>query len=246
MSLDCPIGSSDGVVAETITFSNVDGPGNRFVVFLQGCNFDCIACHNPQTIPVASGAHFRAQVDDLLPRIHTAEPFLGGITVSGGEATMQPGFLMELFSRVKADPELQRLTCFIDSNGSCTEETWQHLAPVLDGAMIDLKCLDPEIHHRMTGHTNASVLESIELLAYMRKLYEVRLLILPGVNDDPALLRRTGEWLARIDPAMRVKIIGFRRHGVRHHEPPLMEPTPQELAAAAENVQVAELNICVI
>ena len=246
MSLDCPIDSPAGAVADTITFSNVDGPGNRFVVFLQGCNFDCIVCHNPQTIPVASGARFRTPVDDLLPRIRKAAPFLGGITVSGGEATMQPGFLMELFSRVKADPELRRLTCFVDSNGSCTEETWQHLAPLMDGAMIDLKCIDPEIHQRMTGRTNAAVLESIELLGYMGKLYEVRLLILPGVNDHPELLRRTGEWLARIDPAMRVKIIGFRRHGARDHEPALLEPTPEELAAAAENVPVADLNICVI
>ena len=47
-----------GFVADTITFSSVDGPGNRFVVFLQGCNFDCVACHNPQTIPYATGGHF--------------------------------------------------------------------------------------------------------------------------------------------------------------------------------------------
>ena len=55
-----------GFVADTIPFSNVDGPGNRFVVFLQGSNFDCVACHNPHTIPLATGEHFHTTVADLL------------------------------------------------------------------------------------------------------------------------------------------------------------------------------------
>jgi pyruvate-formate lyase-activating enzyme len=235
-----------GFVADTITFSNVDGPGNRFVVFLQGCNFDCVACHNPQTIPLATGDHFRTSVDDLLRGIRAAEPFLGGITVSGGEATLQFDFVHALFTAVKADPQLTRLSCFVDSNGALDEAGWRRLAPVMDGAMIDLKCFDPTIHQQMTGQPNAPVLRSIELLADMGKLYEVRLLTIAGLNDDPVLLRRTGEWLASVDPAMRVKVIGFRRHGARPHEPALQEPTADQLADAAAHLQVANLDICVI
>ena len=217
--------STAGSVADIITFSNVDGSGNRFVVFLQGCNFDCVACHNPQTIPLATGDHFCTDVTDLLSRIRRAAPFLGGITVSGGEATLQPGFLVSLFTAVKADPDLRRLTCFVDSNGSCDDAIWRQLAPATDGAMIDLKCFDPTIHEQMTGQSNVPVLHSIELLAGMGKLYEVRLLIVADLNDDPALLRRTGEWLASIDPTMRVKVIGFRRHGARPYELELRELT---------------------
>jgi pyruvate-formate lyase-activating enzyme len=235
-----------GFVADTITFSNVDGPGNRFVVFLQGCNFDCVACHNPQTIPLVDGTHFHTEVADLIPRIRTAAPFLSGITVSGGEATLQPDFLLDLFTEVKADADLARLTCFVDSNGSASAATWRRLAPVTDGAMIDLKCLDPAIHRQMTGESNVPVLASIDQLHRLGLLYEVRLLVLRGVNDDPALLRQTGEWLAGIDPGMRVKMIGFRAHGARPHDPPLAEPTPDDLAAAAEHVQVADLNICLV
>jgi len=233
-------------LADTITFSNVDGPGNRFVVFLQGCNFDCIACHNPQTIPLAHGDHFRTTVDDLLPRIRRAAPFLSGITVSGGEATLQPDFLMDLFTAVKADHDLARLTCFIDSNGSADEATWRRLAPVTDGTMIDLKCLDPVIHERMTGQSNEPVLRSIRLLHSMGLLYEVRLLLIPGVNDDPALLARTGEWLAGVDPTMRVKLIGFRRHGARPHDPELAESTHEHRVTAAAALQVADFDICLV
>ncbi|MEI7547497.1 MAG: radical SAM protein, partial [Actinomycetota bacterium] len=196
--------TSTGFVAGTINFSVVDGPGNRFAIFLQGCNFDCVACHNPQTIPHADGTHFATTVDDLLVKIRKAAPFISGITVSGGEATQQTEFVHTIFTRVKADPQLGRLTCFVDSNGACPPSTWDLLDPVLDGAMIDLKCLDPAIHVSMTGRPNDEVLASLRQLHALGKLYEVRLLLLAGVNDDPALLRRTGEWLAALDPQMRV------------------------------------------
>ena len=236
-----------GFVADTIAFSNVDGPGNRFVVFLQGCNFDCVACHNPQTIPLATGDHFRTAVADLLPRLRRAAPFLSGITVSGGEATLQPDFLIELFTAMKADPELARLTCFIDSNGAADAVTWARLAPVTDGTMIDLKCIDDEIHRAMTGQPNEPVLASIRELHALGLLYEVRLLVLKGVNDDPAVVRRTAEWLAGVDPAMRVKVIGFRVHGARPHDPPLVEPCTDELDDYAAVLRdVAPFDICVV
>jgi pyruvate formate lyase activating enzyme len=226
-----------GLVADTISFSDVDGPGNRFVVFLQGCNFDCIACHNPQTIPgyacVDGHAPRRLTVDDLLPGIRRAAPFLSGITASGGEATQQPTFVRELFAAIKADPALARLTCFVDSNGACDLAVWDELDPVMDGAMVDLKCLDPDIHRALTGQSNDGVLVSIGHLHRLGKLYEVRLLLVAGMNDDPALLVRTAEWLASVDPYLRVKVIGFRMHGTRPHDPPLAEPSPASLAAAA-------------
>jgi pyruvate-formate lyase-activating enzyme len=239
--------ATQGAVADTVTFSCVDGPGNRFVVFLQGCNFDCVACHNPHTIPLATGEHFRTDVGTLVPAIRRAAPFLSGITVSGGEATLQPDFLHALFTTVKAGDTLSRLTCFIDSNGFTDEATWRRLAPVTDGTMIDLKCFDDDIHRSMTGQSNEQVLRSIELLREMGLLYEVRLLILAGVNDDPALLHRTGEWLAAIDPAMRLKVIGFRAHGARPHTPALVEPTPADTLAAATLLQgIAPFDVCVI
>lgn len=229
-----------GFVADTISFSSVDGPGNRFVVFLQGCNFDCVACHNPQTIPghaPVEGHHPRHRtVDELLTDVRRAAPFISGITVSGGEATQQPRFVHALFSAVRRDPALSRLTCFVDSNGACGLDVWDDLVSdrLLDGAMIDLKCLDPAIHASMTGQPNDQVLDSIRYLSSRGALHEVRLLLLAGVNDDPELLLRTGAWLATIDSTMRLKVIGFRRHGARPQDPPLVEPSGDALDAAAD------------
>jgi len=203
-----------GLLADTLPFSNVDGPGNRFVVFLQGCNFDCQACHNPQTIPLASPHARWVTVPELVAEIRGAAPFLSGVTVSGGEATLQWPFVRELFAAVK-HPSLGRLTTMVDSNGSAPPGVWDALGEVLDGAMIDLKAFDDDLHTMLTGQSNAPVLDSIRQLAGMGRLYEVRLLVTPGVNDDDGLLARTAAWLYAVDPGMRVKVIGFRRHGSR-------------------------------
>jgi pyruvate formate lyase activating enzyme len=245
------IGAVTGFVADTITFSCVDGPGNRFVVFLQGCNFDCVVCHNPQTIPghaAVDGHHpHHRSVDSLLDDVRRAAPFLSGVTVSGGEATQQPAFVRAFFAGVRSDPALARLTCLVDSNGACDLGVWDRLAPVMDGAMIDLKCFDSAIHLAMTGQPNDQVLASIVHLRRLERLHEVRLLLLAGVNDDPELLRRTAEWLAAIDPRMQVKVIGFRARGARPHDPVLVEPGREALVAAADLLRaVAPFEVTIV
>lgn len=267
-----------GLITDTIAFSNVDGPGNRFVVFFQGCNFDCIACHNSYTINLCnhcgecvfacpSGAldfaltgtvmwnseqctgsdacvtacpwdatpkAQRRSVDALLADLRRAAPFVSGITVSGGEATQQADFLRALFGAVKADPALAGLTCLVDSNGAADQSTWTSLLLVMDGAMIDLKCLDPDIHRSITGQPNDQVLGSIRYLDAVDRLYEVRLLLMPGINDDLDLLARTAGWLAAVNRRMRVKLIGFRKHGVRPGHPQLVEPTEEQMQTYQE------------
>ena len=220
------------VLADVVPSSCVDGPGNRFVVFVQGCNFDCIACHNPQTIPMRCRPE--QEVETVVEQIRRAAPFLSGVTVSGGEATLQADFVHDLFAALKADPELSRLTRFVDSNGSAEAATWLGLAPVMDGVMIDLKCFDDAIHTMLTGRSNRPVLASIELLHLLGLLYEVRLLLIGDVNDDPRLLAETARWLAEVDPTMRVTLIGFRRHGVRPRWRDLREPSPEDLQRAAD------------
>lgn len=203
------------LVADVISFSWVDGPGNRFVLFLQGCNFNCLACHNPQTIPLQTPRATLYSVDDVLLKIRACMPYISGVTVSGGEATMQHEFIYELFQAIKSTPDLQHLTTYIDSNGNTSEDVWRALAPVTDGVMLDLKVLDNEKHLALTGNSNALVLDSIKFLASINKLYEVRLLLVPSQNDSDEDLRSTARFLLAIDPDMRIKINSFMTHGVR-------------------------------
>ena len=123
-------------------------------------------------------------VDDLLVHIRRAAPFISGVTVSGGEATQQAGFVHTLCEAIKANPALHRLTCFVDTNGSCPTTVWDELEHVVDGVMVDLKCLDDEIHHELTGRSNEATLASIRHLAGQGRLYEVRLLLVAGYYSD--------------------------------------------------------------
>lgn len=206
---------SPALVADVIPFSWVDGPGNRFTVFMQGCNFDCQACHNPQTIPLTSVHAKRETVESLVRQIRAAMPHISGVTVSGGEATLQADFVYSLFLELRSSPDTRHLTTFIDTNGSADTRTWDRLIPVTDGFMVDLKAWPDTLHEELTGHSNLQVLAAIRYLSEAERLYETRLMIAPGINDEPDDLTHIGTFLAGIDPNMRVKINHFHAHGTR-------------------------------
>ena len=227
------------IVADTVRFSWVDGPGNRFVLFLQGCNLDCLACHNPHTMPLRTPLARRVTVTDLLEEVRPVVPFLSGVTVSGGEATLQAPFVAAWFAALREDPETARLTRFIDSNGCADDATWDLLLPHTEGVMLDLKALDVATHRELTGLGNAQVLDSLDRLVAEHRLAEVRLLIVPGHNDSEVALRSTGDYLALHAPGVPVKVIGFRPHGVRAAARHIPAPTPEERTAYAAWVAAA-------
>ena len=228
-------------LADVVPFSWVDGPGNRFVVFAQGCPFDCIACHNPETIPPLSAETRHTNVAALVKEIRLAEPYLAGVTVSGGEATAQWRFVRDLFRAVRSEPRLRRLTTYVDTNGHALPRVWDALLPVTDGFMVDLKALDPDVHRRLTGRGNELVLDSIRHLHERGRLAEVRLLLVPGFNTDDGQLERTAAWLADLDREVRTVVIGFRRHGVRPQYADIPEADPALLAHARDLLEQAGL-----
>lgn len=246
------------IVNKILPFSCVDGPGNRLVIFLQGCNFKCLNCHNPYTISrckecgecVATCPHqalsfinnkviwqsstcqqcdtcintcnyqstpmtYRYSIEDILKLIRKYLPFLNGITLSGGEATLQLAFIEQLFSAIKQAQDLKHLSCFIDSNGYLPQLGWQKIINVMDGAMIDLKAWDNQVHEALTSKGNLRVKKSIEYLAKMNKLYEVRFLIIPKHTDLQHNAEHLANFLKQFDANIKIRINAFHNHGVR-------------------------------
>ena len=277
-------GARTATVSRWLPFSCVDGPGNRLVLFLQGCNFRCPGCHNPHTIGLcdhcgdcvpgcpsgaltlidgrvrwqaslcthcdrcldacprsASPKTHQMSVAEVLALLRRYGPLLTGITVSGGEATTQLPFVVALFAAIKAAPDLAHLTCLLDSNGSLGEAGWQRLLPVLDGAMIDLKGWRDSVHHALTGQGRERVLASLQLLARVGKLAELRLLHVPGRTDfidaDGKLEAGLVSFLQSLGP-VPIRLNGFRHHGVRGEALAWQEAAMDELDGLSNALKV--------
>lgn len=273
-----------GLVARTLGTSVVDGPGNRFVVFMQGCNFNCVNCHNPSTINLCDhcGAcvsvcplkaleetegivlfHAEAcdgcdrcveacptdstpmaidtSVEQILRELRPRAPFLSGITVSGGEPTLQLPFLVALFKAIKADGDLGRLSTFVDSNGSLDGPGWEALMPWMDGAMIDLKAFTPVTHRRITGQPNARVIDSIRLLSDRDRLVEIRLLVIEGLTDLEEELRLYARFVRQVNPALPVRLMAYRHHGVRPEGLEWPETRPETIDRVAAKLEALGL-----
>lgn len=203
----------EAVVNKIIPFSAVDGPGNRTAVFLQGCNFNCQYCHNPETIGKKNPYTQLMTPEEVMAEVEKNMPFIRGITVSGGECTLQAEFLKELFSLAKE----KGLTTLADSNGTYDFSQDEALLSVMDGAMIDIKAFSSEDHIRITGRDNKDVLEHSRFLAEQGKLYEIRTVISPELFDARETVRQICEFFKEYnkEKSIRYKLIAFRPMGVR-------------------------------
>ncbi len=213
-----------GYVAGRVAFSAVDGPGKRYVLFLQGCQHDCLTCPRPMMMPPVPHRMVPKTVDEVLADIGANAPFLTGVTVSGGEPTLQPEFLAAVLRGLIANRSTARLTRFVATNGNARSDVWAELAPLVHGVMVDLNALDDEQNVILSGHSNRTVLATIHELASRKLLHEIRLRLVPGVNDSDPDLRRTANWLLGIDPQIRLRVVEFRRRGTRACARDLAEP----------------------
>ena len=277
--------STRATVSKILTYSIVDGPGNRLVIFLQGCNFNCACCHNPHTIgacnhcgdcvpachadalslvdgriaydpiacdhcddclaacPISANPMVREySVAEILDLAREHRPFLTGVTISGGEPTMQLEFVIELFRAIKSDEELADLSCFIDSNGYLGASGWESVLPVTDGVMLDIKSFDSPTHQAVTGEQNIKSLESARLLHAAGKLYELRFLLIPDKTDNDAELDSLIGFVNELGNNTRVKLNAFQHHGVKGEALSWEKMSEAGVDKAAERLRAAGID----
>lgn len=233
----------EGFVHSTESFGTVDGPGIRFVVFLQGCPLRCQYCHNPDTWQFHIGE--KRTVESLLEEYDGLKEFLksGGITVTGGEPLVQMEFVTELFREAKK----RGIHTCLDSSGVLFRESrrgeYDELMQYTDLVMLDIKHIDDEEHKKLTGQSNQHILEFAEYLRDIGKDVWIRHVVVPGITlkEDP--LHRLGYFLGGLTNLKALDVLPYHTMGIVKYEQlkidyPLagVEPATKEQAVWAKNI----------
>lgn len=179
-------------------------------------------------------------VDELLNEVRKVKSFIKGITVSGGESTLNYIFLTELFKRIKE--EFPKLTCFVDTNGSLnlSDEKYKDFVNITDSFMLDVKAWDEKEHLDLVGVDNKNVIKNLKYLLLIKKLYEVRTVIVDKYLNNELTVKEVSKIISNTD--IRYKIIKYRSIGVRESmKNDLKAPTDvmlQELKEIANSLNV--------
>lgn len=222
------------------TMGTFDGPGLRYVVFLQGCPFKCLYCANPDTID-AVGESQPTSMDYIVEQAASMKPFFGkrgGITFSGGEPTVQAERLIPLFKRLK---EEGIHTC-IDTNGAVWNAHVEELFKLADLLLLDVKEINPERHAHITGRSNERTLKTAAWLEENARPFWLRYVLVPGLSDFEDDLHALGRHFKDYKMIERVELLPYHTLGVHKYEamnqPYLLkdtkENTPEQLAKAKE------------
>jgi len=195
------------------TFGTVDGPGIRFVLFMQGCALQCQYCHNPDTWDTGGGRH--VTVEDILAEIEPYLPYYrksgGGITVTGGEPTLQAPFVAQLFEACKSRFGLHTA---LDSSGFCEPEHARELLAHTDLVLLDLKMMNRAKHQALTSQPNDRILRFASMLRDLQQPVWIRHVLVPGVTDNPEDLQALGDFLGSWSSMVKFELLPYHRMGV--------------------------------
>src|SRR5690625_637172 len=202
-----------GNVHSIETFGAFDGPGIRYIVFLQGCPFKCQFCHNRDTWSTKTNTSM--SVDEIVKDYKKYENFYekGGVTVSGGEPLLQLPFLVELF---KAFKKIGVHTT-IDTSAACYDvrriEEFKELMKYSDLVLLDIKQINDEKHKVLVGSSNQRVLDFAKFLDELNVKVNTRHVLIPGVNNDPKDLKDLRKFLDSLNNIVNIDVLPYHTKG---------------------------------
>ena len=205
-----------GHIHSTESFGAADGPGVRFIVFMQVCHMRCRYCHNPDTWKMDGGDEVTA--DEILKRALRFKPYWGkdgGITISGGEPLLQIEFVIELFKKAK---ELGINTCIDTAGNPFTKEEpffskFEELMKYTDLLLLDLKEINPARHKDLTGFDNSNIIEMAKYLSEINKPVWIRHVLVPEHSDFDEDLDALGDFIDTLSNVDRVEILPYHTLG---------------------------------
>lgn len=228
------------------SFGTVDGPGVRFVAFLQGCPMRCQFCHNPDTWDVHRKVQYEWTAEELLEEVKRYKSFIrkGGVTLTGGEPLMQAEFVAEFFALCK---EAGFHTC-LDTSGIIfgNAEKGEPVDAVrralerTDLVMLDIKTMDDDLHRTYVGQPRTQPQAMLDYLQAIGKPTWIRHVVVPGITDDEAHLRAVAEHVARYSVVERVELLPYHIMGsYKYKELGLDYPLEGVEALPAERIKWA-------
>ncbi len=203
------------------SFGTVDGPGVRFVIFVQGCPMRCAYCHNPDTWEMNAGTLMEPAY--LIEQYERNAGFYkdGGITVTGGEPLMQLDFLIELFTLAKK----KKIHTCIDTSGIAYNpdnaplvEKMDRLMKLTDLVMLDIKHIDPEKHKELTLQPNKHILEFAAYLNEKQVPMWIRHVVVPGITDDDKYLFELGYFIGQFQNLKALDVLPYHTMGEVKYE----------------------------
>ena len=231
-----------GKIHSIETCGTVDGPGIRFVVFMQGCPLRCQYCHNPDSWEYDTDNLMT--VDAILEQYNGVKEFCaGGITVTGGEPLVQIGFVTELFKKAH---DLAIHTA-LDTSGllfnRADTEKMDELLKYTSLVMLDIKHIDDEEHKKLTKHSNKAILDFAEYLSEKNIPTWIRHVVVPEITYKEEFLTRLGEFLAGLKNIKALDVLPYHDMAVPKYENLGLEyplegipPLTQEQALEARNI----------
>ena len=194
------------------SLGTVDGPGIRFVIFLQGCHLKCKYCHNRDTWDINGGEY--KSLEEIVEKVKRYKPYFesshGGVTVTGGEPLLQVKFLIELFKRLKKEGIH---TC-IDTSGiaNLTEEI-KEVLKLTDLVLLDIKHIDSEKCKELTGHSNKRELAFATYLSENNIPIWIRQVIIPGITDEEKDIISLKEFVKTLKTVQKVEFLPYHTAG---------------------------------
>lgn len=208
--------SKQGYVHSVETAGTVDGPGIRFVLFLNGCPLRCKYCHNPDTWQMKRGTLRHA--GEILEEISTYRDFLkrakGGVTISGGEPLMQPAFLETIFKGCKD----MGLHTALDTSGHLHHLSPDSLFQSVDLVLLDLKSGSDKAYRKVTKKPLQPTLDFAKRVEEIKIPMWLRFVLVPGLTDDEENIRAVAKIIAGIEPVERVEILPFHQLAAYKYE----------------------------
>ncbi|TRX48711.1 pyruvate formate lyase-activating protein [Fulvivirga sp. M361] len=221
------------------SFGTYDGPGIRFVVFLQGCPFQCLYCANPDTMRFEDGKSYSMQrIVEEAEHMKSYFANGGGITISGGEPCCQAKQLITLFKNLQS----KGIHTCLDTNGNVMNHYVEEMLEYTDLVLLDVKHIDSAIHKKITGKPNEKTLAFAHYLEEHQKPFWLRYVLVPELSDDPKHLHQLGQYFQSFKQVQKLEIQPYHKLGVHKwellgKEYPLKdtpENTSQQLEAAKE------------